>query len=94
MSRGEGFGIGFREVVGVVLLVGRVGGGVGTGKGTSKSMRKLCRNYPFAIYLLVSPQFIRKAPNVGAGASGIWEHREETSRPLHETMRLAEAWLM
>ena len=36
----------------------------------------------------------RKAPNVGAGASGIWEHREETQRPLHETMRLAEAWLM
>ena len=34
----------------------------------------------------------RKAPNVGAGASGIWEHREETQRPLHETMRLAEAW--
>ena len=33
----------------------------------------------------------RKAPNVGAGASGIWEHREETQRPLHETMRLAEA---
>ena len=36
----------------------------------------------------------RKAPNVGAGASGIWEHREKTQRPLHETMRLAEAWLM
>ena len=36
----------------------------------------------------------RKALNVGAGASGIWEHREETQRPLHETMRLAEAWLM
>ena len=36
--------------------VGRVGGGVGTGKGTSKSMRKLCRNYPLAIYPLVSPQ--------------------------------------
>ena len=36
----------------------------------------------------------RKAPNVGAGASGIWEHREETQRSLHETMRLAEAWLM
>ena len=31
---------------------------------------------------------------MGAGASGIWEHREETKRPLHETMRLAEAWLM
>ena len=25
---------------------------------------------------------------------GIWEHREETQRPLHETMCLAEAWLM
>ena len=36
----------------------------------------------------------QKAPNVGAGASGIWEHREETQRPLHETMRLAEAWPM
>ena len=31
---------------------------------------------------------------MGAGASGIWEHREETQRPLHETMRLVEAWLM
>ena len=31
---------------------------------------------------------------MGAGANGIWEHREETQRPLHETMRLAEAWLM
>ena len=31
---------------------------------------------------------------MGAGASGIWEHREETQRPLHETMRLAEARLM
>ena len=30
---------------------------------------------------------------MGAGASGIWEHREETQRPLHETMRLAEARL-
>ena len=35
----------------------------------------------------------QKAPNVGAGASGIWEHREETQRALHETMRLAEARL-
>ena len=34
--------------------VGRVGGAVGTGKGTGKSMRKLCRNYPLAIYPLVS----------------------------------------
>ena len=31
------------------------GGGVGTGKGTGKSLRKLCRNYPLAIYPLVSP---------------------------------------
>ena len=28
---------------------------MGTGKGTGKSMRKLCRNYPLAIYPLVSP---------------------------------------
>ena len=35
--------------------MGRVGGGIGTGKGTGKSMRKLCRNYPLAIYPLVSP---------------------------------------
>ena len=34
--------------------LGRVGGGVGTSKGTGKSMRKLCRNYPLAIYPLVS----------------------------------------
>ena len=61
----EGFGVGFREVVGVVFLwknkgkgkgVRRGGGvGVGTGKGTGKSMRKLCRNYPLAIYPLVFP---------------------------------------
>ena len=43
---------------------------------------------------LLTPCLNGKAPNVGAGASGIWEHREETQRPLHETMRLAEAWLM
>ena len=30
---------------------------------------------------------------MGAGACGIWEHREEAQRPLHETMRLAEARL-
>ena len=40
-----------------------------------------------------APEF-RKPPNVGAGACGIWEHREETQRALHETMRLAEAWLV
>ena len=40
---------------------------------------------------LSKPPLNRKAPNVGAGANGIWEHREETQRPLHETMRLAEA---
>ena len=34
-----------------------------------------------------------KPPNVGAGACGIWGHREEAQRPLHETMRLAEARL-
>ena len=33
-----------------------MGVGVGTGKRTGKSMRKLCRNYPLAIYPLVSPQ--------------------------------------
>ena len=32
------------------------GGGVGTGKGSGKSTRKLCRNYPLAIYALVSPR--------------------------------------
>ena len=32
-----------------------MGGGVGTSKGTGKSMHKLCRNYPLAIYPLVSP---------------------------------------
>ena len=35
----------------------------------------------------------QKPPNVGAGACGIWGHREEAQRPLHETMRLAEARL-
>ena len=65
MSLGEGFGVGFRGVVGGGFPVenkgkgkgvGRVGGGVGTGKGTGKSMRKLCRNYPLANYPLVSPR--------------------------------------
>ena len=37
--------------------------------------------------------FCQKPPNVGAGACGIWGHREEAQRPLHETMRLAEARL-
>ena len=45
-------------------------------------------------FLLIFCYFLLGSPNVGAGASGIWEHREETQRPLHETMRLAEAWLM
>ena len=35
-----------------------------------------------------------ETPNVGAGACGIWGHREETQRPLHETMRLVEARLV
>ena len=35
----------------------------------------------------------QKPPNVGAGACGIWGHREEAQRPLHETMHLAEARL-
>ena len=35
---------------------GEGGGGVGTGKGTGKSMRKLCRNYPLAIYPLLTVQ--------------------------------------
>ena len=34
---------------------GKGGGGIGTGRGTGKSMRKLCRNYPLAIYPVVSP---------------------------------------
>ena len=64
MSLEEGFGVWFRGVVGGGFPVenkgkgegsGEGGGGVGTGKGTGKSMRKLCRNYPLAIYPLVSP---------------------------------------
>ena len=35
----------------------------------------------------------QKPPNVGAGACGIWGHREEAQRRLHETMRLVEARL-
>ena len=42
--------------------MGRWGGGVGTGKGTGKSMRKPCRNYPLAIYPLVSPLKAQKNP--------------------------------
>ena len=63
MSLGEGFGVGLRGWQGWLLLwkirekgKGEGGGWVGTGKGTGKSLRKLCRNYPLAIYpLLVSP---------------------------------------
>ena len=32
-------------------------------------------------------------PQSGAGACGSWRHRKEVQRPLHETMRLAEARL-
>ena len=32
-----------------------------------------------------------RSGNVGAGACGIWGHREEAQMPLHETIRLAEA---
>ena len=64
MSLGEGFGVGFKGVVGGGFPVknkgkgkgvGRMGGGEGTGEGTGKSMHKLCRNYPLANYPLVSP---------------------------------------
>ena len=63
VSLGEGFGVGFRWVVGVLWKMrekgkelGRVGGGVGTGKGTGKSMRtylpKLpCSKLPFSFSL-------------------------------------------
>ena len=57
---GEGFGVGFRWVVGGALFLwknkgkgeggGEGGGGLGTGKETTKSMRTLCRNYPLANY--------------------------------------------
>ena len=43
---------------------------------------------------IITGWVIRKAPNVGAGACGIWGHREEALRPLHETMLLAEARLV
>ena len=36
----------------------------------------------------------RKAPNVGAGTCGMRAHTEDSQRPLHETMRLAEARLV
>ena len=39
-----------------------------------------------------TPNPNRKAPSVGAGTSGIWGHRKEEQRPLHETMRLAEEY--
>ena len=79
VSLREGFGVGFRGVAG-----GRVscannrkwergvaggGGGVGTGKGTGKSVRKLCRNYPLAIYPLVSPlRLLNTLNNMRLGA--------------------------
>ena len=64
---GEGFGVGFKGVVGARFPVkiresGKgVGGGWGarTGKRTGKSMRKLCRNYSLANYPLVSPRFFK-----------------------------------
>ena len=66
MSLGEGFGVGFRGVGGVVFLwkmweKGKGVGRVGTGKGTGKSMRRLCRNYPLANYYpLVSPRMLER----------------------------------
>ena len=55
----------------------------------SESVR-IVKYYRSSILLQISA---RKPPNVGAGACGIWGHREEAQRPLHETMRLAEARL-
>ena len=52
------------------------------------------RNSIYHFCVLHRPSIGRPQMHVGVGASGIWEHREETQRPLHETMRLAEAWLM
>ena len=49
----EGFGVGLRGEKIKIRENGRGWGGVGT-----KSMRKLCRNYPLAIYPLVSPRLI------------------------------------
>ena len=43
--------------------------------------------------VIFNARFFQKPPNVGAGACGIWGHGEEAQRPLHETMRLAEARL-
>ena len=37
---------------------------------------------------------ISEGPTCGSGCKWDLEHREETQRPLRETMRLAEAWLM
>ena len=50
---GGGGGVFLWKKKGKGKRVGRVGGGVRTGKGTGKSMRKLCPNYPLAIYPLV-----------------------------------------
>ena len=52
MSLGEGSGVGFKA--GCSPVETQENGKVGDGVGTGKSMRKLCRNYPWAIYPLVS----------------------------------------
>ena len=68
---------------------------VGHGVSDNGLQRFESKSFEFILRFACAPKpLYRKAPNVGAGASGIWEHREETQRPLHETMRLAEAWLM
>ena len=68
MSLKEGFGVGFRGVVGDGLPVehegkgegGVEGGGVGTSKGTGKSIRKLLSKLPFSNLPFSSPQYQRK----------------------------------
>ena len=68
-------------------------------KDQKSSNRGRARKFEFSKILgcpgLSAPRaMIRKPPNVGAGACGIWRRREEVQRPLHEALRLAEARLV
>ena len=63
--------------------------------GTASAATATKGGVPLSSFRFVSVfSFSRKAPNVGAGICGIWGHREEAQRRVHEIMRLAEARLV
>ena len=68
VSLGEGFGVGFRWVVGGGLPVEEEGKGEGGGEavwGPAKELAsqcaRVCQNYPLANYPLVPPRFLQES---------------------------------